>query len=84
MNAKVPCTEENTKSHKCNICGSVFSRKYSLVAHVADVHHKWKLKKCDDCDSTFHSKKCLERHKYKVHLKKPRDRGKKNETYFLL
>ena len=58
------------KKFKCEMCGSIFSRKYTMKIHVESVHEKKKPFKCEMCDYICYEKSNMKKHIEVVHDKK--------------
>ena len=55
------------KEHRCSICDSTFTEKYTLKRHILSRHEKIKSNKCTSCESSFSTKRNLKQHIELVH-----------------
>jgi len=62
---------KNIKTYECNLCFTMFKKKYNLRRHIDDVHHKLKYYQCEEagCATSSKSKDWLNNHVKTVHLK---------------
>ena len=44
---------DNIRDHICKVCGSAFSRSWSLKEHVNNMHLKEKIVQCEKCPYHF-------------------------------
>lgn len=61
----------DSKSHKCDICGNCFASKPSLLRHIQSAHETSKRHFCDICGKCFPKESTLRRHLQNMHNIKP-------------
>ena len=61
LDKHVSVVHYGNESHKCEICGKLFTQRNNLEIHLASVHEGEKPYKCNVCSATFAQKAQLEK-----------------------